>query len=434
MIRFPPRDAGGVAVPAGAAWWVIAGGWLDRKRIRLATRILLAAQTALFAFFVAGTHGWIVKLPGPTTTDFVSFYAAGKLADAGSASLAYDHAVHLAAEESVAGTGIGYQFFNYPPVYILPFAALAPLPYLVAFVIFEAVTLALYLVAAMCILGERGLTALIALLAFPIVFWNFGLGQNAFLTAALFGGATLLVDRRPVVAGLVFGALCYKPQFGLLVPLALAAAGRWRAFAAAAASAGGLVLLSLMLFGADSWRRFFEVAGGSHAMYASGRILFGGMANVFGAARLIGAGAPFAYTLQAVASLVAAAVVVVVWRRGLSLPVRAATLAAATLVAAPLALLYDLMLGAVAASWLIGDRHSPAARNWEKSALAALYLVVLHGPTHDEQWRVPVYPLAALALFAIVTARAWREAALDRGAVCGCIAGDSPLSAGAPRN
>jgi len=42
-----------------------------------------------------------------------------------------------------------------------------------------------------------------------------------------------LLERRPVAAGLLFGLLCYKPHFGLLVPVALASGGYWRSFAAA---------------------------------------------------------------------------------------------------------------------------------------------------------------------------------------------------------
>ena len=404
----PPR-----AEPATAA---IHGGWLDRRRLGIAAGVLLALQLAVFAFFVAGTHGWIVPLKGPTTTDFVSFYAAGTLANAGTPALAYDHSAHLAAEERATEPGIRYQFFNYPPVFMLLCAALATLPYLAAFVVFEAATLVLYLVVGLRILGECSGAAVVALLAFPLVFWNFGLGQNAFLTAALFGAASLWIDRRPLVAGLLFGALCYKPQFALLVPLALVAGGQWRALAATAASAAALMLLSLAVFGSATWQGFITVAATSPAMYESGRILFAGMANTFGAARLVGAGAPLAYALQAVASLVAAWVVVIVWRGGLSLPTRAATLAAGTLVAAPLALLYDLMLGAVAAAWLIRDRDAPAAAAWETIALAALYLVPLDGRSLGERWRVPVFPLVALALFALVAARAWREMAVRRRA------------------
>jgi glycosyl transferase family 87 len=398
-------------LPQGAVSPANLSAVLNRRRIGLCCAVLLAFQLAGFVFIVAGTHGWIVPLTQPTTTDFVSFYAAGALANDGTPALAYDHAAHLAAEERATAAGIGYQFFNYPPVFILLCALLARLPYLVAFVVFEAVTLVLYLVVACRILGDRSATALVALCAFPMVFWNLGLGQNAFLTAALFGAATVLVDRRPIPAGLLFGVLCYKPQFGVLVPFALAAAGQWRAFAAAGLSAAALVLASLALFGAGTWAAFFATVGDSPAMYQSGRILFAGMVNIFGAARLLGAGAPIAYALQAAASLVAALVVVIVWRRPLSLPTRAATLAAATLIAAPLALLYDLMLGTIAAAWLVRDGNSPAAWAWQKLALAGLFLLLLGGRGLSESWHVPVFPLAAIALFAIAGARARREMA-----------------------
>ena len=103
------------------------------------------------------------------------------------------------------------------------------MPYLVAFALFQACTLGMFIVMMRRLLREQGAGWLAPLLAFPAVFWTLGLGQNAFLTAALFGGFTLMVDRRPVGAGILLGALCYKPHFGLLVPGALhrrAALGR----------------------------------------------------------------------------------------------------------------------------------------------------------------------------------------------------------------
>ena len=70
------------------------GAALDRDRALTYCRILLAVETAVFLFLVAGTHGLIVSLAGPTSTDFVSFYAAGALADSGKPELAYDQAAH----------------------------------------------------------------------------------------------------------------------------------------------------------------------------------------------------------------------------------------------------------------------------------------------------------------------------------------------------
>ncbi len=173
------------------------GDWLGRARILAYARILFAIEAAVFLFLIAGTHGWIVKLDHPLTTDFASFYAAGSLADAGQPALAYDQAAHFAAEQHATEPGIAYQFFYYPPVFLLICAALARLPYLIAFAVFEGLSLALYLAVTRRILEEKLSAALVPMLAFPAVFWTMGLGQNALLTASLFGAGLLTVDRRP---------------------------------------------------------------------------------------------------------------------------------------------------------------------------------------------------------------------------------------------
>lgn len=391
------------------------GEWLNRDRVLAYGGALLALELAVFAFLVAGTHGLIVPTGKPTTTDFASFYAAASLADAGTPSLAYDQAAHYAAEQQATEPGIGYQFFYYPPVFLMLCAALARLEYLVAFVVFEAATLILYLIVARATLQERGWTLLLPLLAFPSVFWTLGLGQNAFLTAALFGAALLLVDRRPVIAGLLFGCLCYKPHFGLLIPVALAAGGRWRAFAAAAGSVAALVLLSALLFGWETWHDFLVLVGGSHTTYELGRIDFAGFVSPFGAVRLLGGRAEFGYAIQLVMTLAAAALVAFVWWRGLSLSIRAAALAAATLVAIPVVLLYDLMLAAIAMMWLVRAGRESGFLPWEKAVLGVVFLVPLVSRNIGAALNLPLAPIVPVALLALVFARAWHEMVQQHG-------------------
>src|SRR3974390_2358636 len=95
-----PKPSTGGAVTTTALHLLHAlGTALDRDRVLAYCRILLAVETAVFLFLIAGTHGLIVPLAGPTSTDFVSFYAAGVLADAGTPELAYDQAAHGAAEQ-----------------------------------------------------------------------------------------------------------------------------------------------------------------------------------------------------------------------------------------------------------------------------------------------------------------------------------------------
>jgi len=386
------------------------GALLTQPRLARGCAVLLVLEIAVFLFLIAGTHGWIVPLERATTTDFASFYAAGKLAAGGIPALAYDQAAHHAMEQAVTAPGVEYQFFNYPPVYLLLCAALAQLPYLIAFVLFITATLVFYLAVARRILGDRSLAAAILLLAFPMVFWTMGLGQNAFLTAALFGLATVLLDSRPIAAGLLFGLLCYKPHFGVLVPIALAAGGYWRSFLAAGCSAGALALAALALFGWETWQAFFVTAGAAHAVYESGRILFAGFANPFGAVRLLGGPVALAYAMQGLASLAAAALVLVVWRYRFSLPLRAAVLAAASLVAAPVVIFYDLMLGTIAVCWVMRDKAQPLSPA-EKTFFAAITVLLLDVRHLGESWHLPVAATATVGLFAIVTARALRELA-----------------------
>jgi hypothetical protein len=374
----------------------ILGASLDHRRIYTYCRILLAVEISVFLWFIAGTHGLIVPLSQPTSTDFVSFYAAGALADAGTPELAYDQTAHHAAEERAVAAGVEYRFFYYPPVFLLLCSALARLPYLAAFLIFEAVTLVLYLIAARRISGEHGWSVLLPLLAFPAVFWTLGLGQNAFLTAALFGAGTLCIDRRPILAGFLFGALCYKPHFALLVPVALLAGHHWRAFAAAFASTAALCGLSVVLFGWQTWQSFLAAAAGSHATYESGQIAFGGFASPLGAVLLLGGTQSMAYAVQAGAMLSAGVLAAIVWRRRYSLPIRAATLAAATLVAIPVVLIYDLMLAAIAAAWLIRDEGGLPA--WETIALSALFVLSVNPRGIAEAWHIPVAPLVVLGV------------------------------------
>jgi alpha-1,2-mannosyltransferase len=398
-------------VSAGLRFYRSLGNWLDHRRIIAYCAILLAIEVSGFLFLVAGTHGLIVPLSAPTSTDFVSFYAAGSLADAGTPELVYDQAAHSAAEERATESGVEYRFFYYPPVFLLLCAPLARLPYLAAFLVFEGATLILYLIVVRTILDACSFAGLVPILAFPAVFWTLGLGQNAFLTATLFGAGTLCVDRRPIAAGLFFGALCYKPHFGLLVPLALAAGGHWRAFAAAFTAAAALCLSSLMLFGWATWSNFFTTLAASHATYESGRVAFGGLVSPFGAVLLLGGNSATAYAVQAGSTLSAALLVGFVWRSGLALPIRAATLAAATLVAIPVILIYDLTLAGVAAVWLVSTRGGDQLPVWEKAALVGSFLLLLDPRDLAEISRVPVAPLVAVALIVAVATRVFRSEA-----------------------
>jgi hypothetical protein len=304
----------------------------------------------------------------PIANDFVNVVAAGRLALGGEPSAAYDFSAQKAAEVRALGHDFdGYYPWPYPPPFLLVAGALASLPYLAAALASLLGTLAAYVAAMWGILGRTGI---FVALGFPAALWNVTAGQNGFLTAALIGGTLGLLQRRPVLAGVCLGLLTYKPQFGLLFPLALIADRRWLTMAIAATVALALAALSWLAFGSASWQAFV------HWMPVTSRIVFGeGQADwsrlqsLFGLVRAQGGSEQLAWTIQTTGSLIVAASVTWLWRSRLPYDLKAAALAGGTLLATPYLYMYDLTALAVAAAFLI--RHT-LERGFHASECAGL--------------------------------------------------------------
>ena len=124
----------------------------------------------------------------------------------------------------------------------------------------------------------------------PAVFVNLGHGHNGFLTAALMAFALINLDTRPILAGVLFGLLAYKPQFGLMIPLVLLATGRWRTLFAAGATVVLLVIAATLAFGFETWRAFFRFAEYTRAIVLeTGETGWHKIQSVFSWARMWGA-------------------------------------------------------------------------------------------------------------------------------------------------
>jgi hypothetical protein len=389
---------------------MVVGTVTQRKYITVISAVLLLAQLLALGYLVAGSYGLVRRL-GPDNVSFVSFYAAGQFADRGLAPLVYDDPILTEAEEDLTEPGAHFVPFLYPPVYLLLCAPLALLPAFAAFAVFEAATLLFYLGVVRRILNVAGWLWVLPALAFPATFWTLGYGQNAFLTAALFGAATLLLDRRPVIAGALFGMLCYKPHFLLLVPVALLAGRRWTAIAAATASVAVVTALSVVLFGAETWQAFLRGTLGSSGLsdFAIGRINIFASISPFAAGRLLGLSSEHARLVQFAAGACCVFLVAWAWLTPVSHAVRSTVLAAATLVAVPYGLLYDLMLAAIAGAWLIRSGCDRGFLSWEPPALMALYLLPLFAFQAGIYLRLPLAPLVGVGLLAVTVMRAWKE-------------------------
>jgi alpha-1,2-mannosyltransferase len=426
------------------------GAWLTRARIRLVALAVLVASVAGFLFLVVTANGLIDREGRPLGTDFSNVYAAGTYVLDGSADAPFDPSRQHAREQQIFGEATPFYGWHYPPFFLFVAAALALLPYGVALTLWQALTLGLYLLAVRAILissfpsaevagtaagkdrtglpllkwlrgrhptaadltRSRGslLTAdrlwLLLAVAFPAVLVNVGHGQNGFLTAALLGAGLVTLGRQPILAGILFGLLAYKPQFGLMLPIALIAGGHWRAFAAAAATVGLLAAATTITFGPHVWAAFFESTRFTRMVaLEQGDTGWYKIQSVFAWARMWGAPIPLAYAVQSALVAALAAALIWLWRSTACYPLKAAAVCLGTILATPYTFDYDMVVLAPALAFMTADGLARGFAPWEKTTLAALWLAPLVARSVAHATLIPLGVPVMLAVFILLLRR-----------------------------
>jgi hypothetical protein len=378
---------------------------------RLARLILLAICALAAAGWIASSDGLIDRNGKPLGTDFSNVYAAGALSWQGRAAEAYEPARQHAAEKAVFdGREVPFYGWHYPPFFFAVAVVVAAFPYAWGLAIWLAASLAAYLPVTRAILPRRE-TLLIAA-AFPAVFVNIGHGQNGFLTAALLGGALHLLDRRPWLAGLLIGVLAYKPQFGVLIPIALLAGGRWNAIAAALATVAAPLAVSFVTLGGGVWHAFADSMNFTQTVVLEqGSTGWEKIQSVFSAVRMWGAGVHTAYAVQTALALMLAASLAWLWQSDAAFELKASALATGSLLATPYVLDYDLVVLAVAIVFFARHGLRRGFRDYEISLLAAAWIVPLLSRGIAGVTGIPLGLLVLLAFYAFTLRHAVRDRA-----------------------
>jgi glycosyl transferase family 87 len=389
------------------------GDWLTRARVRRWGLAVLIAGTGGLAYLVASAHGIVDFRNRPLGTDFAGFYAAGTLVLNGDVGAPYDLSRLHAGEQAIFGADAPLYSFSYPPFFLLIAAALARLPYALALALWQGVSLALYLLALRAVLctgraadAETDLAQdrlwLLLALGFPGVFVNLAHGQNGLLTAALIAGALALLKSRPILAGVLFGLLTYKPQFGPMIPLALIAGGYWRTVAAGVLTVALLVLATLMAFGPEAWRAFIASTEFTRmVLLESGAGGWHKMQSVFTWTRMWGGSVALAYAIQALVMVVLGATLIWRWRAAAPFELKAATLCLAIPLATPHSFDYDLVVLAPAIAFFAVHGAAHGFGPLTKTALALLWIMPAFARQIAGAALIPLAVPALLAAYAL---------------------------------
>jgi hypothetical protein len=128
--------------------------------------------------------------------------------------------------------------------------------------------------------------------------------------------------------------------------------------------------------------------------------------SVFSVVRMWGGGISLAYAVQVAVTLAVAGGLAWLWRSRASFPIKAAALAIGTILATPYSLDYDLMLLAPAIAFLAADGMQRGFLPWQKSLLAALWLVPILARPVAQATLIPLAVPAMLVAFAWMLRRA----------------------------
>lgn len=388
---------------------------LTRQRLTAYSLLLAVGYLALVVLLNLMAEQQVRDRVGVLATDYTGFHAGALVLAEGPPAAVFDSSRLAAAQgralESRYGPdltpeqrdGIRLFHWRYPPPIFFVVRPLAEVPAIAGYYLWGfALLLPLVLAARQILPG--GLGPALAL-AMPATFVTFMFGQNGALTAGLIGLGLALAERRPWLAGLAIGLLVYKPQFGLLFPFVLLAAGRWQVMASAAATVAAVVLASLLAFGVEPWAAFLDSMGRSGGHLAEGDVAWTVMPTPFAMLRLW-LPADAAMAGQMAVSVATVLALAWLWRRrdGAEAP-RYAAVCFGALLAVPFAFVYDLAIVTPALLWLGLDFHQRGAGRWQWLLLAVVALLPVYAGGIAKVTGLQVAPLVLAAALAMTVQR-----------------------------
>ena len=224
--------------------------------------ILLALVLWTLAAVLLAPPGRLDAIGRLKGRDFAYFYTLGTLVTTGQTWRLYDmDAEHQVRAERIPESAADAFPTSYPPQIALVFAPLSLLAYGPAFAAWFAFTILAYFgCAALFIPRPDWRFWWPVILAFPPL-WHLTLGgQSTAIPLIGFAlGTAALLRGRLFAAGLAFGLLAVKPQFGIGIAAVLIAAREWRVIAGIAIMVGAQIIAATFAMGPDVFFRFARI-------------------------------------------------------------------------------------------------------------------------------------------------------------------------------
>lgn len=347
-------------------------------------------------------------------SDLSVLWTAAQITSLEDLQLAYSADVFsTAAAQPYWGGAAGnpYQYFAYPPHFLLFLWPIGQVPYVFAFFIYALIN-PLILAAVVWAAFQRSWYAAGFVVLAPAAFFSLWVGQTGTLACALLIGGMAFLERRPILAGILIGLLTFKPPLGVIIPFALLAGRYWRTFISAVLTVVALLLLSIAVHGTEVWITYFTSVPDRHLeLYTSAQSLITNLVpTVFRASSILGFGDTAGLVAQGLVAAVVLACAMWAFHSRRDLGLNCALLFSGTLLVSPFGHIYDLSMVSAAVFLLLQDMALRGAHRGERMIAVVAWLLpfpvyFLNGAG------LPIGPLVLGLLFGAIMHRLCR---LDR--------------------
>lgn len=365
---------------------------------------LAAAVYAIWRLIDAylGSSGYTTRPHHPFGADFVNVWTTGRLVVSGAIDAIYRHQDFMAYQQTFINEDIGLRMWANPPhslLFVWPFGLTG---YYAAFVLWSVLGLALLAFGA----RKFGFTwTETAILTFsPAAMLCIAGGQMGNLACGLLLAALAGASFRSRSSIAAAAILTIKPQIGFLLPLFWIVRGKWALIVATGLLTVCLVLLSIWVFGVQSWRDYLgDTLPELAVLEREGRGPFLLMIpSTFISMRLSGLNADAASAVHF--AFAGAVMVFLIWRlsRETNATRQVALLLIGTCLVTPYLHIYDLSI--LMAGALLVMRGVDALQGWVRAAIILAVGMAWALPALVPQlgkYDLPVSPLIILAILLV---------------------------------
>jgi len=287
--------------------------------------------------------------------DFMTHWAAAKVALNGLGAEIYNHADFIAVARSLIPNFLPLPQIH-PPTYL---AILSPFTFLnvdIGMLLWTILTV--FFFALTLHLKITNQTAWLIAMSSPILIWTITWGQIGCFLAAIFGLFALYIDRRPWFAALCVALLAVKPNLAILFPFVFLIDKRWYLFGLTTIFLLAFCSLSVFLFGVETWKAFFiqGIAEQQEVLKIYSVWGWEHQQSLYGFIRFCGLSHQAALSIHIAFAIPVVILALSVWKSRLCSQLKVATLAVSSVAITPYCHVHDLAF-LVMASTILWQHH-----------------------------------------------------------------------------